>query len=183
MESANVSASHNGCTHRYCTSELLLPGKRMKDPERKPTDKSDLYSLSMVVVKIYTLCGNVEYPGSGNPSPSLRPGRNYFLMPYERDIPTIILEGKRPSEPDSFETAGISPEVWRIAKRYYHEKEKKRLGTNVVLEDPEALFQFGVYARRACTCSLWSSPKSNGDQKLPRAAVLTRIAMGNDSRT
>ena len=71
MESANASTPHGGCTLRYCAPELLDLGKRVKDLKRKPTGKSDIYSLSMVIVEVYTLCGNVVYPGSDSSSPSL----------------------------------------------------------------------------------------------------------------
>ena len=69
MESANASTPHAGCTLRYCAPELLR--EQAKGLKRKPTSKSDIYSLSMVIVEVYTLCGNMVYPGSDNSSPSL----------------------------------------------------------------------------------------------------------------
>jgi len=49
--SVNASTPNHGCTIRYCAPELLdvegVVGK-----EKKPTNKSDVYSLSMVIVVV-----------------------------------------------------------------------------------------------------------------------------------
>ena len=80
-------------------------------------------------------------------------------MPFpdyqDHNIPVIILKGKRPSKPDSFEGPGISSGVWKIAKQCWSEKEKERLETDAVLQALETLFHSGVCNRSACTCSPW----------------------------
>ena len=65
---------------RYCAPELLLPEKLTKDLKRKPTDKSDVYSLSMVIVEVCMLCGNVVYLDPDGSSPSLQPSRYRFII-------------------------------------------------------------------------------------------------------
>ena len=57
MKSANTWIPNNGGTLRYRAPELLDLGKRAKEFERKPSSKSDVYSLSMVIVEVCTLCG------------------------------------------------------------------------------------------------------------------------------
>jgi len=50
INSVNASTPNHGCTVRYCAPELLdVEGARAK---KKLTAKSDVYSLSMVVVEV-----------------------------------------------------------------------------------------------------------------------------------
>jgi len=51
IDSVNASTPHRGCTVRYCAPELLdvdVEGVNKK----KMTNKTDVYSLSMVVVEV-----------------------------------------------------------------------------------------------------------------------------------
>ena len=79
IESVNASTPDRGCTIRYCAPELLdLDG--IVDLKRRKTKKSDIYSLSMVIVEVCFLCGSTGYPGSDHFALSLRPGRCRFLI-------------------------------------------------------------------------------------------------------
>lgn len=51
MNSVNASTPNQGCTIRYCAPELLDTDGMVKVQKRKPTTKSDVYSLSMVMVE------------------------------------------------------------------------------------------------------------------------------------
>lgn len=80
-------------------------------------------------------------------------------MPFPDDpdhnIPVIILRGKRPSKPKSFEERGISAGVWKIAKQCWNKEEGERLETDAVLQALETLFHSGVCNRSACIYSPW----------------------------
>ena len=52
LDSVNASTPNHGCTVRYCAPELLEFGDGAKVEKRKPTNKSDVYSLSMVIVEV-----------------------------------------------------------------------------------------------------------------------------------
>ena len=51
-DSVNASTPNNGCTVRYCAPELLDIDGVIRLEKRKPTYKSDVYSLSMVIVEV-----------------------------------------------------------------------------------------------------------------------------------
>ena len=60
-------------------------------------------------------------------------------MPFsgytDRDIAVMVSSGKRPSRPRRFEAPGITPEVWSIAKRCWHERAEERPNAEAVLQD------------------------------------------------
>ena len=63
IDSVNASTPNHGYTVRYCAPELLdIEG--VARLEKKPTDKSDVYSLSMVIVEVRLLSESVIRPGS-----------------------------------------------------------------------------------------------------------------------
>ena len=47
----------------------------------------------------------------------------------------MIFEGKRPRKPRDFDTLGVSPAVWEIAERCWHEDPDKRPEAKAVLRD------------------------------------------------
>lgn len=54
LESFNASTPYNGCTLRYRAPELLGDVKVVKGQSKlKATTKSDIYSLSMVIVEVH----------------------------------------------------------------------------------------------------------------------------------
>ncbi|KAF9646883.1 kinase-like protein [Thelephora ganbajun] len=135
IDSVNASTPNRGCTIRYCAPELLeING--VPPLEKKPTNKSDVYSLSMVMVELMT--GKIPYPDS-----------------QDVNVIFLISKGRRPPKPLSFEAPGITPTVWRIAKKCWHGKAKKRPETNGVLQDLEKLANSGVCTHEACSCHPW----------------------------
>jgi serine/threonine protein kinase len=127
IESVNASTPHQGCTIRYCAPELLDVGNAVKDVKRKPMDKSDVYSLSMVIVEVWLLCGSTGYSGSDRSPLQLATGR----MPYpdytDHNVTIAISKGKRPSKPTRFEAPGITSRVWKVARKCWHKRAKERL--------------------------------------------------------
>jgi len=63
INSVNASTPNHGCTVRYCAPELLSGETAAGGEKRKPTNKSDVYSLSMVIVEA-RLSESVTRPGS-----------------------------------------------------------------------------------------------------------------------
>jgi len=136
IESVNASTPHQGCTIRYCAPELLDVGNAVKDVKRKPTNKSDVYSLSMVIVELAT--GKMPFP-------------DYT----DHNVTIMISKGKRPSKPSRFEAPGISSGVWKVAKKCWHEKPKERLESREILQHLENLFHAGGCTHDACSCLPW----------------------------
>ena len=52
IDSVNVSNPNHGYTVRYCAPELLDTDGIVNVEKKKPTHKSDVYSLSMVIVEV-----------------------------------------------------------------------------------------------------------------------------------
>ncbi|KAF9646888.1 kinase-like protein [Thelephora ganbajun] len=123
IDSVNASTPNRNCTIRYCAPELLeING--VPPLEKKPTNKSDVYSLSMVMVELVT--GKMPYPGSQDAS-----------------VLFLISKGRRPPRPRPFGAPGMTPGVWKITKRCWHGKAKKRPEVKAVLQDLEKLANSG----------------------------------------
>lgn len=82
--------------------------------QQEPTQMSDIYSLSMVIVELVT--GKVPFP-------------EYT----DQNVIVMIAKGERPSKPHSFDAPGMNSEVWRIAQKCWNEKANKRPQTHEVL--------------------------------------------------
>ena len=54
IDSVNASTPNRGCTVRYCAPELLDLKDTGNVEKKKLTNKTDVYSLSMVVVEVHT---------------------------------------------------------------------------------------------------------------------------------
>jgi len=130
-------------------------GNAVKDVKRKPTNKSDVYSLAMVIVEVRFPCGSTGYPGSDHFSLQLATGKMPFPDYTDHNVAIIISKGKRPPKPTRFEAPGITSGVWKIAKQCWHEKEKERLEAKAVLQFLENLFHSGGCTRNACSCLPW----------------------------
>ena len=61
-----------------------------------------------------------------------------------------VLKKKRPLKPARFKAPGITPRVWKLAKKCWHQKPEKRPEANAVLQDLETLLQSNVCTRRTC---------------------------------
>ena len=80
-------------------------------------------------------------------------------MPFpestDLNVTILISEGKRPSKPRRFDAPGMTPAIWKIAEKCWHENAKKRPEVNVVLRRLENLANTGVCARETYSCLVW----------------------------
>ena len=155
IESVNASTPNQGCTIRYCAPELLDVGNAVKDVKRKPTNKSDMYSLSMVIVEVCIPCGSMEYPGSDRFPLQLATGHMPFPDHTDHNVTLMISKGKRPSKPSRFEAPGMTAGVWKIAKKCWSEKAKERLEADAVLQRLQSVNKNGGCTHEACSCLPW----------------------------
>ena len=123
--------------------------------KRKPTNKSDMYSLAMVIVEVCLPRGGAGYPGSDYLPLQLATGKMPFPDYTDHNVAIIISKGRRPSKPMRFEALGITAGVWKIAKQCWDEKEKERPEARAVLQSLENLFHSGRCTRNACSCLPW----------------------------
>ena len=63
----------------------------------------------------------------------------------------MVSSGKRPSIPHPFDATGMTPAVWKIAKKCWRQKAKERPEASTVLKYLEDLAKPGMYARGACS--------------------------------
>ena len=143
------SFSASGDKDRYLAPELLNGDE--------PTNESDVYSLSMVIVEVLLILE----------TSSVRVLILFFFrfklatgkMPFPEfpihGIFFMVSQGKRPPKPASFEIPGMSPAVWKIAKKCWHEKPKERPDIKDVLQSLENLAAAGACAQ-ACPCLEWN---------------------------
>lgn len=89
------------------------------------------------------------------PSLQLATGKVPFPEYTTLNVSLVTSKGKRPLKPARFEAPGITPEVWKIAKKCWHQKAEKRPEAHVVLRDLETLLQVNVCTRCTCTCLPW----------------------------
>ena len=61
-----------------------------------------------------------------------------------------IIKGKRPQRPRNFDAPGITPGVWVVAKKCWHDRAKQRPEVKTVLQDLENIANAGECAPRAC---------------------------------
>jgi len=116
-DTVNASTPNHGSNARYCAPELLNTDGFTKN---KHTTKSDIYSLSMVIVELAT--GKIPFHTLTDPS-----------------VLIILSKGRRPPKPRRFETPGITSEVWKVAKRCWHEKPRERPEAKNTLRDLERI--------------------------------------------
>lgn len=61
----------------------------------------------------------------------------------------MVLEGGRPHKPRHFDAPGMTPDVWKIARKCWHKKTEERPDVHAVLESLESLVNPGMCAREA----------------------------------
>ena len=81
-------------------------------------------------------------------------GRMPFPEFTDPNVTNLVLRGKRPPKPRHFDTPGMTPAVWKIAKRCWHEKARERPDVNTVLQDLEDLANPGpgMYTHQTRSC-------------------------------
>ena len=141
--SVNASTPNHGCTVRYCAPELLeVPGV-VRIEKRKPTERSDVYSLSMVIVEVCPFSKIIIRLSSDCFRLQLATGKAPFPEYTDTSVTVMVSKGKRPPKPLRFDAPGMSPAIWKIAKKCWHEKAKERPEVNVVLKHLENLVNPG----------------------------------------
>ncbi|KAF9643164.1 kinase-like protein [Thelephora ganbajun] len=116
----SASALSYACTIRWSAPERL----DVSVQEREPTTMSDIYSLSMVIVELVT-------------------GKMPFPEYTDHNVIVMISEGKRPSKPRHFDAPGMTPMIWKIAQKCWHEKANERPEVDAVLQSLEVLANSG----------------------------------------
>jgi len=130
IDSVNASTPNRGLTVRYCAPELL---NHIRGPGSKPTNKSDVYSLSMVITEVCLFYESTMCPGSDRFCFQLATGKIPFPEYEDFKIPVLVLKGKRPLKPRSFAAPGMTPAVWKITKKCWNEIPKERPEADTVL--------------------------------------------------
>ena len=98
----------------------------------------------MVIVEVCLCFVIVTCLGSDCVLPQLVTGK--IPYPELRDIQVTIKvpRGGRPPKPRSFEAPGMSPGVWKIAKKCWHQNGEVRPDTKAILQSLEKLPKPGV---------------------------------------
>ena len=154
IDSVNASTPNHGCTVRYCAPELLDVDGVMRPDKRKPTTKSDMYSLSMVIVEVPLLFEFMIRPVPDSCCVQLATGKMPFPDMTDPNVTIAISKIKRPSKPRRFDAPGMTPAVWKVAQRCWHQKAKERPKANTVLQSLERLANPGVCSRSVFLCGV-----------------------------
>ena len=156
---------------RYCAPELLDVEGIARNEKRKPTNKSDVYSLPMVIVEVRLSFRIVTSLGSDCFRIQLGTGKIPFHGFTDQNVTVLILRGKRPSKPHRFEAPGMTPAVWKIAEKCWREKAKERPEVKVVLQDLENIVNTGRCTHSECICLPREliDPQSEANGNLPRS--------------
>ncbi|KAF9647956.1 kinase-like protein [Thelephora ganbajun] len=133
IDPVNASTPSRGDAARYCAPELLDTNGAVRVEKKKPTNKSDIYSLSMVIVELVT--GKIPFPDSSDPR-----------------VIIMISKGNRPPKPLQFDAPGMTPAVWKIAQKCWHQKAMERPEVKVVLQYLECPPNHGMCVHRVCSC-------------------------------
>ncbi|KAF9642298.1 kinase-like protein [Thelephora ganbajun] len=113
----NVSTPNYGSEARYRAPELHNMDGIM-------TKRSDVFSLSMVIVELVT-------------------GKRPFHDIGDFVAKDWISRGERPPKPRPFDATEMAPEVWKIAQECWHQEANERPEANAVLRDLENLAKPG----------------------------------------
>ena len=141
-------------TNRYRAPELQGVENDMRGLRETMTKQADIYSLSMIIVEVCMLCGSTAMQVLTTPL-QLATGKIPFPDHTMFTLSMAIMKGKRPSKPDHFDAPGITPGVWKIAKKCWRQNPEERPEANVVLQDLENLLQPNPCTRDACACPEW----------------------------
>ena len=152
-DSVNASTPHRGCTVRYCAPELL--DIEIGGVEKiKMTNKTDVYSLSMVAVEV-RISRKRERPGSDCFRFQLATGKVPYAGVPDSTVILMVSRGKRPSKPRPFKAPGMSLAVWKIAQKCWNEKARDRPEVDTVLQSLQDIANTGGCTHKACSCSPW----------------------------
>jgi len=100
-------------------------------------------------------CRGAAYSGSGYLPFQLATGRMPFPDSTDSTVSIMVSKGKRPSKPARFEAPGITPAVWKIAEKCWHQKARERPEAKAILWRVENLANPGEYTHETFSCLLW----------------------------
>ena len=148
IRTAIASNSHHNSGTRYSAPELF------STEDQKPTGKSDIYSLSMIIVEVCVFRAHWSSRPDG-PSLQLATGQTPFFGSSDSNVIDMVLRGERPQKPRRFNAPGITAEVWNIAEQCWRKRAMDRPKVKNVLQDLEQVASSGEHTHEACPRSLW----------------------------
>jgi len=150
-EPVNALAPTYDCAVRWSAPERLSGSAQ----EKEPTTMSDAYSLSMVIVEVYPFDESVIYLYPNCFGFQLATGKMPFPEFTDHNVVVMIMRGKRPQMPHSFDAPGMTPAVWKVAQKCWHEKAMERPEVNTVLRSLEDLANSGTCGNNQRACLEW----------------------------
>ena len=81
-------------------------------------------------------------------------GAEPFHGLVDNGVIIMVTEGKRPQRPRHFNAPGITPGVWTVAERCWHQKTKQRPEVKTVLQNLENIANPGECAPQVGFCLL-----------------------------
>ena len=69
----------------------------------------------------------------------------------DQNVEILASKGKRPRRPRSFDATGITPGVWAVAERCWHEKPERRPEVKTVLQALENIASSGEWTAQGCS--------------------------------
>ena len=106
----------------------------------------------MIIVEARMFSESMTRPGSNRLSFQLTTGKMPFPERTDPNVTILVFQGKRPSKPRRFEAPGITPEIWKIAEKCWHQKAKERPEVKTVLQDLENIVNAGGCTHSASVC-------------------------------
>jgi hypothetical protein len=72
-------------------------------------------------------------------------------------VTVMVSGGKRPPKPRNFDAPGMSPAIWKVAKKCWHQIAQERPEVNIVIKHLENLVNpgLGAYTHETCSYLEW----------------------------
>ncbi|KAF9789522.1 kinase-like domain-containing protein [Thelephora terrestris] len=124
--SMSGSNAASGGSVRWSAPELVGSITARQERWVHPTTQSDIYSLAMVIVEVFT--GKIPFPDAIN-------------------VQVIILmsKGDRPSKPPGVEALGLVPALWKLTEECWHQSPERRPDIANVLRRFQAIVEPGLF--------------------------------------
>ena len=87
---------------------------------------------------------NSIYPDTDRVHRKLATGEVPFHDSENPAVVVMISKGRRPQKPAQFDAPGITPAVWRVAKKCWHDRAKERPGTKEVIQELKEIASPGM---------------------------------------
>ena len=110
----------------------------------------------MVIVEVRLFSESTICSGSDHFRSQLVTGKMPFPEFTNPNVSTLISKGRRPPKPLRFQAPGITPAVWKIAEKCWHQKANERPEVNAILQHLEGLANPGTCAHEV-PCLEWET--------------------------